>query len=90
MKGMILKSKLAFFALFFLSTAQTCDAGSALTDSGSSRVLNLAGNLVNNGTMTLDGNNSALGVNSPGIERQVVVTIEKYRDTAILIAPFDC
>jgi len=33
---------------------------------------------------------TALGVKAPGIERQVVVTIEKCRDSAISVAPFDC
>lgn len=33
---------------------------------------------------------TALGVRAPGIERQVVVTIEKCRDTAITAAPYDC
>lgn len=33
---------------------------------------------------------TALGVRTPGIERQVVVTIEKCRDAAITVAPFDC
>lgn len=33
---------------------------------------------------------TALGVKAPGIERQVVVTIEKCRDSAITVAPFEC
>lgn len=33
---------------------------------------------------------TAIGVRPPGIERQVVVTIEKCRDVAITAAPFDC
>jgi MSHA biogenesis protein MshP len=33
---------------------------------------------------------TAIGVRAPGIERQVVVTIEKCRDPAITVAPFDC
>ena len=30
------------------------------------------------------------GVRAPGIERQVEVTVEKCRDSAISVAPFDC
>lgn len=33
---------------------------------------------------------SALNVRSPGIEREVQVTVEKCRDAAITAAPFDC
>ena len=33
---------------------------------------------------------TATGVKAPGIERQVVVTIEKCRDSAISAAPYDC
>ena len=33
---------------------------------------------------------TALGVKAPGIERQVVVTLEKCRDAAITVAPYDC
>lgn len=33
---------------------------------------------------------TALGVKAPGIERQVEVTIEKCRDTALTAAPFNC
>lgn len=33
---------------------------------------------------------TTIGVRAPGIERQVVVTIEKCRDAAITAAPFDC
>lgn len=33
---------------------------------------------------------TAVGVRAPGIERQVVVTIEKCRDAAITAAPYDC
>jgi MSHA biogenesis protein MshP len=33
---------------------------------------------------------TAQGVKAPGIERQVVVTIEKCRDTTITAAPYDC
>lgn len=32
----------------------------------------------------------AAGVKAPGIERQVEVTVERCRDTAITVAPFDC
>jgi MSHA biogenesis protein MshP len=32
----------------------------------------------------------AIGVTTPKIERQVVVTIEKCRDAAITVAPYDC
>lgn len=32
----------------------------------------------------------AVGVKSPGIERQVEVTVEKCRDATIAVAPFDC
>lgn len=33
---------------------------------------------------------TALGVRAPGVEREVVVTIEKCRDAAIAAAPYDC
>lgn len=33
---------------------------------------------------------SATGVKAPGIERQVEVTVERCRDPAITVAPFDC
>ena len=33
---------------------------------------------------------TATGVKAPGIERQVVVTIEKCRDAVVTAAPFDC
>lgn len=32
----------------------------------------------------------AVGVKTPGIERQVEVTVEKCRDATIAVAPFDC
>jgi len=32
----------------------------------------------------------AAGVKAPGIERQVEVTVERCRDTAITVAPFGC
>ena len=33
---------------------------------------------------------TADGVKAPGIERQVAVTVEKCRDAAVTVAPFDC
>lgn len=33
---------------------------------------------------------TANGVKAPGIERQVQVTVERCRDAAITVAPFDC
>ena len=33
---------------------------------------------------------TASGVKAPGIERQVQVTVERCRDAAITVAPFDC
>ncbi|UCV19884.1 hypothetical protein [Ferribacterium limneticum] len=33
---------------------------------------------------------TATGVKAPGIERQVQVTVERCRDPAITVAPFDC
>lgn len=33
---------------------------------------------------------TANGVKAPGIERQVEVTVEKCRDPAITVAPYDC
>ena len=32
----------------------------------------------------------ATGVKAPGIERELAVTVEKCRDSSILVAPFDC
>lgn len=33
---------------------------------------------------------TAIGVRAPGLERQVTVSVEKCRDSAIIVAPFDC
>ena len=33
---------------------------------------------------------TAVGVKAPGIQREVAVTVEKCRDPAITVAPFDC
>lgn len=33
---------------------------------------------------------TATGVKAPGIERQVVVTIEKCRDASVTLPPYDC
>lgn len=33
---------------------------------------------------------TALGAKAPGVERQVVVTVEKCRDSLVIAAPYDC
>lgn len=38
----------------------------------------------------ITSNAVAIGVKAPGIEREVAVTVEKCRDSTIVVAPFDC